>query len=310
MAKFKGFSQANENWFKFPLEFIEAMPLIETLGEALVVLYVIRHTWGYGDDEKRITEDEFINGRKKRDGSRIDNGTKLTAPTVRDGIRRALKHRFIFVEVDDRDRGRIKKFYRLNVKRARKLIAKVGVNLLPPDGKKGRGENNLPSDDKNNYARGQKIYPVTENNLPSDVKKVATVQRKNSRTKFKKETIGKELEDRMAVFDSSLLSNQDFQNAVSSFEREFFPLTGSNCHLFEKAWRNYPDLTAHKQAIARMKTETENPNLKFFTAIVRRIYNGKKARTAQAPERRQRSFIRLSDRMRERMGSGETFTAR
>jgi len=110
---FSGFAPPVENWSKLPHELIDALPLIETIGEMKVILYVLRHTWGYQDEEKRITLDEFCDGRKRRDGSRLDNGTGLSKPTVIDGIERAVKHGFLEVETDERDKGRVKKLYRL-----------------------------------------------------------------------------------------------------------------------------------------------------------------------------------------------------
>ena len=75
MNKFNGFEEPRQNWSKLPHQFIDAMPDFETVGEMKVVLYILRHTWGYHDTEKRITLEEFANGRKLRDGSRIDEGT-------------------------------------------------------------------------------------------------------------------------------------------------------------------------------------------------------------------------------------------
>lgn len=119
---FQGFAPPVENWSKLPHELINALPLIETIGEMKVILYVLRHTWGYQDEEKRISLDEFCNGRKhsyrylKRhpDASpRIDSGTGLSPNTVKDGIERAVKHGFLEVDEDASDRARIKRWYSL-----------------------------------------------------------------------------------------------------------------------------------------------------------------------------------------------------
>lgn len=114
-GKFSGFPDPEENWSKLPHVLIDALPLIETVGELKIILYILRHTWGYHDDEKRISLDEFENGRKRKDGVRIDNGTGLRRNTVKDGIKRAVKHGFIIVEEDNRDPARIKRFYRLHM---------------------------------------------------------------------------------------------------------------------------------------------------------------------------------------------------
>jgi DNA-binding PadR family transcriptional regulator len=119
---FDGFPDPRENWSKLPHVLINALPLIETVSELKVILYILRHTWGFHDDEKRITLDEFAKGRKRRDRSRLDGGTGLTIPSIRDGIKRAVAHGFIVVTTDDRDKARVKKFYSLAEKQIEKLL--------------------------------------------------------------------------------------------------------------------------------------------------------------------------------------------
>lgn len=132
-APFPGFTEPKENWSKLPHQLVDAFPLIETLGEALVILYVLRHTWGFQDQEKRITTDEFQRGRKRKDGTRLDHGTGLSAPTVRTSIKKAIKHGFLAVETDARDKARTRKFYSLNMV-VKDLPSRESP--LPPDGKK------------------------------------------------------------------------------------------------------------------------------------------------------------------------------
>ena len=110
---FNGFKQPKENWSKLPNELIDALSIIETIGELKVILYILRHTWGYHDSEKKITLDEFQHGRKYSDGSRIDSGTGLSRPTILSGIEKAVEHGFINVEVDSSDKARVKKLYSL-----------------------------------------------------------------------------------------------------------------------------------------------------------------------------------------------------
>jgi hypothetical protein len=111
--KFPGFPEPKENWSKLPHTLIEYLHLIKSAGELNVILYVLRHTWGYHDTEKKITLDEFKNGRKRKDGTRIDKGTGLAKVTIISGIKKAVEHGFLKVETDDTDRGRIKKYYSL-----------------------------------------------------------------------------------------------------------------------------------------------------------------------------------------------------
>lgn len=106
-------TKPEENWSMMPNEFIDIMPQIETLAEMKVVLYVLRHTWGYSDQFKKITMDEFVNGRKRKDGTRIDNGLGMTPASIRDGIKRAIAHGLIIVTEDNTDLARQKRYYSL-----------------------------------------------------------------------------------------------------------------------------------------------------------------------------------------------------
>lgn len=119
----EGLSFPNKDFFKVPNDFIEAMARIDNMPELKVVLYVMRHTWGFQefDAHKKITTDEFVKGRKLRNGERIDSGTGLSTTGVKQGIARAIKHGFLECEIDNNDLGRIKKSYRLKVKKTSKL---------------------------------------------------------------------------------------------------------------------------------------------------------------------------------------------
>ena len=88
---------------------------IDNIAELKVVEYILRHTWGYQEYgvKKHITIDEFVNGRRRQDGSRMDKGTGLSERAVYDGLRKAVENSLIEEEIDDSDRGRIKKSYSL-----------------------------------------------------------------------------------------------------------------------------------------------------------------------------------------------------
>jgi len=150
---FPGFVPPTENWSKLPHVLIEALPLIETVGELKIILYVLRHTWGYHETEKRISQDEFENGRKRKDGTRLDPGTGLSRNTIKDGIKRAVAHGFIIVETDDHDKARIQHWYRLA-----ELAPSEGQKLPPthePEDQTltGGGQSLTP--------RGSKVDPPT-----------------------------------------------------------------------------------------------------------------------------------------------------
>lgn len=100
---------------------------IDNLAELKVVEYILRHTWGYQEYgiKKHITVDEFVRGRRRQDGARLDKGTGLSERAVRYGLQKAVVDRLIEEEVDASDRGRIKKYY--SVRMQDELAADEGV---------------------------------------------------------------------------------------------------------------------------------------------------------------------------------------
>ena len=159
------FSPPTENWSKMPHELINTFPEIETLGELKVILYILRHTWGFQDDQKKITLDEFVNGRKRRDRTRLDNGTGLSRGTVRNGLERAEAHGFIEVEIDDSDLGRVKKHYSLCIGGIES--SSQGVKDQPPGVQKST-------------PRGPKVTPPTEKDTTSKIPEKDTPPRGKS----------------------------------------------------------------------------------------------------------------------------------
>src|SRR2546430_10635950 len=115
---FQGFSKPEANYFRLPNEWTDITSKISSLAEMKLVEYVLKHTWGYSEFDmvKKITTDEFMYGRKKRDGTRIDQGTGLSKPSVIAGLKSAVEHGLLVEEVDDSDKARIKKCYKLKMK--------------------------------------------------------------------------------------------------------------------------------------------------------------------------------------------------
>ena len=114
---FKGFERPTENYSKLPHSLIDSLPEMDTVAEIKVVLYLLRNTWGFSEfgRPKRLTTDEFANGRKRKDQSRMDAGTGLSDNSVRAGLVKAVEHGFILVETDETDKARIEKWYCLNM---------------------------------------------------------------------------------------------------------------------------------------------------------------------------------------------------
>lgn len=136
---FEGFDVPKQNWFKTPNVLLEIMQSAN-LAEVKVVLYLIRHTWGFQEYGrfKRITVDEFERGRKRKDGSRIDSGAGLSRQSVISGLQAAENRGYVEVQVDQRDAGRIKKYYRLRMKKrntedAAKEVAPTGLGVKKLD---------------------------------------------------------------------------------------------------------------------------------------------------------------------------------
>lgn len=119
---FPGFpSSLEDGYTQIPNAWFEILQGITNLAELKVVLYVIRNTWGYQDDDgnreemKKITLDEFVYGRKRKNGTRMDAGTGMVLSTVREGLKRSIKHGYLIHEVDDSDLARVENSYGLKL---------------------------------------------------------------------------------------------------------------------------------------------------------------------------------------------------
>lgn len=89
---FEGFDLPCENWSEMPNELLAAFAENKaTRSCILCVLYVLRHTRGNEAEAQAesvsLSIDEFMNGRKRKDGSRMDSGTGLSKPSAISGIR-------------------------------------------------------------------------------------------------------------------------------------------------------------------------------------------------------------------------------
>src|SRR5215203_227391 len=107
---FSGFDRPESNYFRMPNTWTDITAEIDNLAELKVVQYILRHTWGYQeyDLKKHITIDEFMRGRKRRDGTRMDKGTGLSERAVRYGLDKAVANGYVEEARDDSDRARIK----------------------------------------------------------------------------------------------------------------------------------------------------------------------------------------------------------
>lgn len=198
---FQGFVPPVDDYFRMPNEWINICAEIKSLAELKIVQYVLRHTWGYQDYDgvRKLTLDEFMHGRKRRDGTRIDKGTGLSDRGVKDGIALAMEHGYLICEVDDKDKARIKKSYGI------KMISEL------PDRK------NLPpkknSDRKNSPILDRKILPADRKNSP--------IEREESSQRSEKDTKEKYLQKNIEKDSKNVPSHSSTPSPSSSQEKSF-----------------------------------------------------------------------------------------
>lgn len=188
---FSGFDTPKQNWFRMPNEWIDICAEISSLAEVKVVQYVMRHTWGHQEYgiRKRISVDEFMNGRWRKNGERMDKGTGLSKPSVITGLRSAVERGLLIEEVDNSDRARVKKYYslRMNTERVSEVEdaeeePSHSTETEPQNDQKESGVKDLNAGVKNLYPDVKKVYPRGKESLPRTKKE--TLERNN-----KKETI-------------------------------------------------------------------------------------------------------------------------
>jgi hypothetical protein len=113
---FKGFDSEAEGYTQLYHDWLDDILQIDNLAVMKVVLYIFRHTCGFQEPDiwKHITTDEFMGGRHYADSTRMDQGTGLSENSVRHALTKAEKEGYILSKTDSRDRGRIRKYYKLH----------------------------------------------------------------------------------------------------------------------------------------------------------------------------------------------------
>lgn len=167
---FPGFNKPEANFFRLPNEWIDITARLKSLAEIKVVEYVLRHTWGFSEYDvvKKITTDEFMHGRKRVDHARLDSGTGLSKQAVIDGLAAAVAHGLLLVEVDESDRARIKKYYKLRMKSP---VNDARVNRVDPDVKSlDIGVKSSDSNGQQSRHRSEKDTLERYNNVNKEIK--------------------------------------------------------------------------------------------------------------------------------------------
>jgi hypothetical protein len=163
MKEFPGFEKPKSNYSKLPHTLIDALPIFDSLSEMKIVLYVLRHTWGYQEfqEAKRITMDEFINGRKYKSG-RLDHGTGMSRNALKEGIERAVDHGFLVQESDGKDLGRSSFVYYLNIKEDTPSEVDPLSTIDTPSEVDPQGVNSCPPGPQLLTPRPSEVDPRTE----------------------------------------------------------------------------------------------------------------------------------------------------
>lgn len=117
LPEFHGWSTPDQNWSKLPHQLVDLISKMKE-SELKVTLYILRHTWGFAnyDEFQAMTVDEIQNGRKGKGGIRIDDGTGLSKQSVITGTKAGIVRGTLEEIVNDKDKARIKKGYRLRAK--------------------------------------------------------------------------------------------------------------------------------------------------------------------------------------------------
>ena len=219
---FEGFPPPTKNFFGMPNEMINVIAHIDNLAELKVLIYIIRHTWGYQEYgiTKAITVEEFMHGRKRQDGTRMDEGTGLKSDrSVKDGLKAAIDHGFLLYERDDTDLARIKKSYAL------KMHSEHGQVDTTPHIDENRGVDTTPLAGSIYPSEGQNLPPNQVVSTPRSEKDTLekhlekdTLEREgaNALTRAEHQELEKVVSQKMTDTDSRLKAVSDSHAAIGN----------------------------------------------------------------------------------------------
>ena len=168
---FPGFAVPRQNWFKLPNNWTDITARMHSWAEHKVVEYVLRHTWGFQEYGilKRITLDEFQHGRKRADGSRIDQGVGMGRQAIINGLRQAVQDGYLTEARNETDRARIRKSY------APRIAAPAQKSAKSRD--RSQRYDNHTSGVRSSYPGGMTIIPRSEKDTQKDT--LETVRGRN-----------------------------------------------------------------------------------------------------------------------------------
>jgi len=268
------------NYSKLPHDFIEALPDLSE-AELRVVLYTLRHTWGYGEYErkKRITLDEYENGRKRANGTRMDRGCGLKQNAIRTGLARAVENGHLVMEEDDSDLARVKRYYGIAIQdvtqgdpKDHPDPSKGGVSDpkdhsgrsqgSPDQGKSLLGRNKekeKKSDEANPFNFKIKLIEVGDEML--DLRRKAELLRLSKARQAELQTIPEDTPQETPVVSSSTVRVDPlaYMNAFAQVEAHAYWQTFITTYPKAErlSARNAADLWQDIQAMAEIKTTTD-----------------------------------------------------
>jgi predicted transcriptional regulator len=116
---FGGLVKPDTQFTRIPHYIIENLHVMSG-SEVKVLFYLLRHTWGFSEfsdrDIKPLSIDEFMHGRKRSDGSRMDQGLQLSKPSILKAIDGLMEKGLLVRYIDNSDLARIKIHYRPRLK--------------------------------------------------------------------------------------------------------------------------------------------------------------------------------------------------
>jgi hypothetical protein len=175
---FDGFPTPTKNFFSMPNAITDIIAKITNMAELKVIIYVIRHSWGFHEygKPKAISVDEFMNGRRYANGTRMDNGTGMSNHSVIDGLKKAVEHGYLICEIDSSDLARVKKSYSLKM---------AGDNTAPGE-ESSPPETSAPGEEST--ASSEESSPSYEESSPGSEESSYRSEKDTSRNTPKKDT--------------------------------------------------------------------------------------------------------------------------
>lgn len=101
------------NFVPIPLDIMLNLHHLGTSARA-VLIYLCLHIFRFRNPAVRLSQEEIMNGRKSKDGGRLDGGTALSRSTVQTAIKELREKGFITITINDNDPARIEYWYSIN----------------------------------------------------------------------------------------------------------------------------------------------------------------------------------------------------